>query len=589
MDTQQHRVLRQVLELRAPREDAAGELHRQLGRIQRQYLESIIDECCSEVSSPDRLHRIDNLELDLGSFSFAELEAELPRSLQKAMRQALRGQIQTLDKKANAGDGHPAARSQLELVAFFAMNGALPWWADSRRPRHLPESIEFLLSHAPDDLASLLSDILRYPEPSLRIVLHCDDGLLLRVFDALSPSAASAAAIRQQLNVVLGGPWLKATPALAQARNALWIATLTHASYANAPPSWQPATGATASPFWLSVFYSLTTRSPEAFAALLAAFAQHVRSADPRVGHAVVPVSRALVEVGRRYGQISDVVLTEIADWWQATESSTDTPPDRISVLDRMNARAVEVDEEMAGELEKSELGTTHSAEQAFRRDKARQQTLGEDRAQAAPGKSHLDEGHAQAAPVLPPALVERRSSHDSRPLDLRFADADSVYIENAGLVILWPFLERFFDRLQLLHERKFVDVAAQHRAAGLLQYVATEDPSPPEYQMLLNKMLCGMGPDDLLDFGPEVTEVETQECVSLLSAVIENAPVLRNMSHEGFRGSFLLRKGALSAGDGSWLLRVERETFDIVLDRFPWSFNWIKLGWMDVPLAVEW
>ena len=304
---------------------------------------------------------------------------------------------------------------------------------------------------------------------------------------------------------------------------------------------------------------------------------------------AVVPVSAALVNVGRRYGQISDAVLTEIAEWWQATESSTDTQPDRVSVLDRMNARAVKVDEEMAGELGKSELGTTHSAEQAFRRDKARQQTLGEDRAQATPGKSQLDEGHAQAAPVLPPALVDRRTSHDSRPLDLRFADADSVYIENSGLVILWPFLERFFDRLQLLHERKFVGVAAQHRAAGLLQYVVTEDPSPPEYQMLLNKMLCGMGPDDILDFGPAVTEVETQECASLLSAVIENAPVLRNMSHQGFRGSFLLRKGALSARDGSWLLRVERETFDIVPDRFPWSFNWIKLPWMDVPLAVEW
>jgi hypothetical protein len=106
---------------------------------------------------------------------------------------------------------------------------------------------------------------------------------------------------------------------------------------------------------------------------------------------------------------------------------------------------------------------------------------------------------------------------------------------------------------------------------------------------MLLNKMLCGMGPDDLLDFGPAVTEEETPECVSLLSAVIENAPVLRNMSHDGFRGSFLLRKGALSAGNGSWLLRVEHQTFDVVLDRFPWSFSWIKLPWMEVPLAVEW
>ncbi len=140
-----------------------------------------------------------------------------------------------------------------------------------------------------------------------------------------------------------------------------------------------------------------------------------------------------------------------------------------------------------------------------------------------------------------------------------------------------------------MLQDKKFVDVAAQHRAAGLMQYVVTEDPTPPEYQMLLNKLLCGISPDDVLEFGPEVTESEVQECAGLLTAAIENAPVLRNMSHEGFRGSFLLRKGGLSAGEGSWILRVEREAYDVVLDKFPWSFSWIKLPWMQAPLAVEW
>ena len=41
-------------------------------------------------------------------------------------------------------------------------------------------------------------------------------------------------------------------------------------------------------------------------------------------------------------------------------------------------------------------------------------------------------------------------------------------------------------------------------------------------------------------------------------------------MSHAGFRGSFLLRQGQLSVLDGKWLLRAERETYDLVLDRFP-------------------
>jgi hypothetical protein len=194
-------------------------------------------------------------------------------------------------------------------------------------------------------------------------------------------------------------------------------------------------------------------------------------------------------------------------------------------------------------------------------------------------------------APSRPSRRQVPKSEYDARAkvIDLAFGDADSVYIENSGLVILWLFLERFFDRLQLLNGHNFKDAAARHRGAGLLQYIATEDPSPPEYQMTLNKLICGIDPEEVLDFGPAVTEAEAEACLNLLSAVVENAPVLRNMSHDGFRGSFLLRKGVVSAGEASWILRVERETFDLVLDRFPWSFSWVKLPWMEIPLGVEW
>ena len=74
--------------------------------------------------------------------------------------------------------------------------------------------------------------------------------------------------------------------------------------------------------------------------------------------------------------------------------------------------------------------------------------------------------------------------------------------------------------------------LAAQHRAAGLLQYLVTEDPSPPEYQTTLNKVLCGLDPDDVLEFDSPVTDAESEECATLLSSVIAQAPILRDMSH---------------------------------------------------------
>jgi hypothetical protein len=173
--------------------------------------------------------------------------------------------------------------------------------------------------------------------------------------------------------------------------------------------------------------------------------------------------------------------------------------------------------------------------------------------------------------------------------IDIRFSEADELYIGNAGLVILWPFLGHFFARLGLLDERQFAYPAARQRAVGLLQYVATGDAACPEYLLPLNKALCGLDVAELFDFGPPLTQPEAEECDDLLRAVIAQAPILRDMSAPGFRGTFLLRQGLLRSRDGAWLLQVERQTYDIVLDRFPWGWEWVRLPWMEAPLRVEW
>jgi hypothetical protein len=112
---------------------------------------------------------------------------------------------------------------------------------------------------------------------------------------------------------------------------------------------------------------------------------------------------------------------------------------------------------------------------------------------------------------------------------------------------------------LDLVGNNQFKDLATMQRAVGLLQYLATEDDTPPGYLLPLNKVLCGMDPAVVLDFGPPVSELEAAACTDLLTAVIAQAPILREMSIVEFRGAFLLRQGILSSRDVAWLLRVER------------------------------
>jgi hypothetical protein len=166
----------------------------------------------------------------------------------------------------------------------------------------------------------------------------------------------------------------------------------------------------------------------------------------------------------------------------------------------------------------------------------------------------------------------------------------DELYVDDAGLVLLWPFFTRFFDRRGLLDEhRQFLDLPAQHRAVAHLGHLATGDPDPPEFRLPLAKLLCGLAPDadDLRDGPLDPDAVDEGE--RLLAAVIEHAAVLRDMSSDGLRRTFLGRPGALLVRDGAWLLRVERRDYDVLLDRFPWSWSWLKLPWMPDPLQVEW
>ncbi len=270
MAGQQHRILRQVLEIETPEEGVARKISDDMGWIQRRYLLPIIDECCSELASPDRLYRIDKLEVNLGNVSFSNLQEEVSRSLKANLRQALATRLRALDQEAEDRDGHADVSSRLELLAFFAGNGVVPWWADSQRSRLVPESVEFLLEQAPEELASLILELLQQREAATRIVLHCDDALLLRLFGVL---ASRAYEVRREVELLAAhGPLRAPTSA---SRSAVWIALLHHASIADIaarPPVGTapgPAFLGEAAPFWRRVFEYVARDSTAACATLL--------------------------------------------------------------------------------------------------------------------------------------------------------------------------------------------------------------------------------------------------------------------------------------------------------------------------------
>lgn len=195
---------------------------------------------------------------------------------------------------------------------------------------------------------------------------------------------------------------------------------------------------------------------------------------------------------------------------------------------------------------------------------------------------------------VLIPNPEELPDQESSSSLDYFNEDEDSgvdedIYIENAGLVLLAPYLPRYFDMLGLLEKNKFKDREAAERAVHLLQYLQNESTDSFEYQLVLNKLLCGVEAGTPIVRSIDITEQEVEASASLLQGIIANWPVLKNTSIDGLRETFLQREAHLQLKNDAWHLLVQSKAFDMLMDSIPWSFSTIKLAWMKRPIHVEW
>ena len=167
--------------------------------------------------------------------------------------------------------------------------------------------------------------------------------------------------------------------------------------------------------------------------------------------------------------------------------------------------------------------------------------------------------------------------------------EGNIISVSNSGIVMLHPFLKPFFEGLELLAEGKFIDDEARGRAVLLLHYIATGEAEVAEFDLTLQKILCGLPMEDTLPSSIELTDKETTETDNLLRAVLSHWEPLKNTSIEGFRDTFLKRTGNLELKESGWLLTVEQKTIDILLGKLPWGFSTIRMPWMREMISVDW
>jgi len=183
--------------------------------------------------------------------------------------------------------------------------------------------------------------------------------------------------------------------------------------------------------------------------------------------------------------------------------------------------------------------------------------------------------------------IVTPDNSQETSPA--KKEEVDGIYVNQAGLVILHPFLEYFLKDFGLLQDNDFVDLPARQLAVHLLHYLGTGNVNAFEYDLYFEKFLCRWPAEEPLEREVEIPQRMLDEGDNMLRTVIKYWKGLKNTSPGGLREAFLMRNGKLIEAEQPARLIVERMDLDILLSSLPWGIGVIKLPWMDEPFYVEW
>ena len=456
-------------------------------------LEAVFD----RVAGPERMLRLDRLEIELGQIEEFDWESEFQRRLIEEVGRSL---AQYESAARPRGYGEPESDSgAFELFVHFLIYGRLPWWAGRARGKDGQGSLVPRLNEA--EWVALRGVVIDDPRARARLVDSMTDELLQ---EALCRWAALPGAAR-------------VLEALTPAGSSPTVVT-----------RWRRR-------FWITVFELLSRRQfrveygPGLWRELL-----NVRGLEPdsSVGPGKT-VSGGTARAADPFSEMTSPPL--IPEPWRAWQLAA-----RTEALDATERAPVHLD----------------------------------------PDATYRTNETRRAALLQGSRPRSRAAQHSS--------DAEAIYLEGAGAIILHPFLGELFRDRDLLSGRDFRDRACRERAVQLLGWMTFARAAIAEFELPLAKLLCGLELAEPLE-PAQLDEADKAACDSLLRAVLKHWTAIRSTSIEWMRQGYFLRDGKLEPVEQGWRLTVERHAQDVLLDRLPWGLGVIDLPWMPERIFVHW
>ncbi len=167
--------------------------------------------------------------------------------------------------------------------------------------------------------------------------------------------------------------------------------------------------------------------------------------------------------------------------------------------------------------------------------------------------------------------------------------ESNEIHIQNAGLILLHPFLKHFFEALNLIDGKNQIPDNMKFIAVQILHFLATLEDEFWEGSLVLEKFICGIPLQFPIPRYSLLTAEMKNETEILLKEVIKNWPALKNTSPQGLQQMFIQRNGKLVKIGGHFKLIVERKAQDVLMEKLNWNILLVKFPWKQELLTVEW
>lgn len=180
---------------------------------------------------------------------------------------------------------------------------------------------------------------------------------------------------------------------------------------------------------------------------------------------------------------------------------------------------------------------------------------------------------------------VKLTDKDNSKVLDI---SAEVIYVSNAGLVLIHPYLSYLFEQCDLIQHGKFKTPEAAMRGVAMLHYAFSGSEAYKEEDYALNKILCGLRVDTVSK-KVKLKKKEKEMVSSMLLALAGHWEIIKNSTEEDVRGNWLVREGKLIETKDYWELTIKRNAYDILLDSLPFTLSPVSNSWMNKMIIIHW